>query len=172
MSEATLKRQNFNVTPEEEAELTRLREVLGAPSIKDAVLRAARTLLVLSNEVREGRRIYAVDSAGEKTRLLLPDVEAPLSGGWRFLVERPHSWKRQLFVKGRKLPAANVWRSMIVDKQTVEEAAFDWDLPVEAVDEIIRYCEANRELISAEAEEERAYVESVATLKPVQAGHK
>jgi len=160
MSENALKRQNFNVTPDEEAELLRLREVLGASSIKDAILRATRTLLVLAREVKEGRRIYAVDETGEKTRLLLPDVEASMSSGWRFLAERPQSAYRQLFVKGRRLRASTVWSDMIVNKQTATEAADDWDLPMDAIDEIIRYCEANRELIATEARNERAEMEA------------
>lgn len=47
----TLKRQNFNITPEEEAQLQHLRETLGATSIKDALFRATRLTLVLSREV-------------------------------------------------------------------------------------------------------------------------
>jgi uncharacterized protein (DUF433 family) len=167
MTESAVKRQNFNVTPEEEAELARLRETLGAPSIKDAILRAARTLLVLSHEVKEGRRIYSVDEAGEKTRLLLPDIESGVSGGWRYLVERPHSWRRQLYVKGRRLTASTVWTDMIANDETEAEAADDWDLPLEAVQEIVRYCESNRDLIAAEAMEENTLLEAAGvTLRP------
>ena len=103
----TLKRQNFNVTPEEEAQLQRLREILRAPSIKDAVLRAARVLLTLEQEAREGKRLFSIDQNGAQTRLLLPDIEAPVSE-WKYLAPRPESWKKQLFVKGRRLTAANV----------------------------------------------------------------
>src|SRR5438045_2233844 len=84
MAESSLKRQNFNVTPEEEAELQRLREVLAASSIKDALLRATRVLLTLAQEVQEGKRIYSADREGRETRLLLPDMEASRNGGWRY----------------------------------------------------------------------------------------
>ncbi len=85
MANSTLKRQNFNVTPEEEAQLQSLREVLAAPSIKDALLRATRILLTLTQEVREGKRIYSVDRNGRETRLLVPDIEAVelLEQKWR-----------------------------------------------------------------------------------------
>jgi hypothetical protein len=35
------------------------------------------------------------------------------------------------------------------------EAAENWDLPLEACEEILVYCEANKALIEAEASEER-----------------
>jgi uncharacterized protein (DUF433 family) len=155
MASSTLKRQNFNVTPEEEAELQRLREVLAAPSIKDALLRAARILLTLTQEVQEGKRIYAADRNGKQTRLLLPDIEATQPAVWKYLAPRPHSWKRQFFVKGRRLTAANVWYDMLANKMTPEEAADNWELPLDAIKEIIRYCEENQELIGMEADEEK-----------------
>jgi predicted ATPase len=40
-----------------------------------------------------------------------------------------------------------------------EEAADDWDLPLEAIDEAIRYCETHQELLKQEAEEERYRLE-------------
>ncbi|MDJ0620687.1 MAG: hypothetical protein QNJ63_28795 [Calothrix sp. MO_192.B10] len=40
-----------------------------------------------------------------------------------------------------------------------EEAAEDFALPVAAIHEIIGYCEANRELIEMEAEEEKYRLE-------------
>ncbi len=149
----TLKRQNFNVTPEEEAQLQSLREILRAPSIKDAVLRAARILLTLDQETRAGGRIFSIDRNGAQTRLLLPDIEAP-APLWKYLEPRPDNWKRQLFVKGRRLTAANVWFDMFANQQTTQEAAKNWDLPLEAIEEIIRYCEANQDVIGAEADQE------------------
>ena len=154
----TLKRQNFNITPEEEAQLQHLRETLGATSIKDALLRAARLTLVLSREVQEGKRIYSTDPSGMQTRLLLPDIEAT-TVTWNYLTSRPHSWKRQLYIKGRRLTAANVWYDMLANKRDFKETAENWELPVEAVMEIVRYCEANRELIGMDAEEEKRLME-------------
>ena len=151
---ATLKRQNFNVTPQEEAELLHLRETLGAASVKDALLRATRMVLTLSQEVQEGKRIYTADRGGNTTRLLLPEFESA-SAGWKYLTPRPHSWKRQLYVKGRRLTAANVWMDMLTNERSVEETAENWELPVEAVEEIVRYCETERALIAMEADEEK-----------------
>jgi hypothetical protein len=152
MSSETVKRQNFNVTSREEAELNHLRETLGAASVKDAIMRATRVVLTLAQEVQEGRKIYAADRQGRETRLLLPDVEA-VSSTWNYLTARPHAWKRQLYIKGRRQTAANVWLDMLANGLSVAGAAENWDLPVEAIEEIVSYCEANRQLIGMEADE-------------------
>lgn len=106
------KRQNFNVTPEQEAELLALQSELSAPSVKDAILKAVRLTLLLRREVRSGRRIGLKNAQGNTTEMLLPELEAPGSPRWTYLVERPHAWKRQLFIKGRRLTAAQVWLDM------------------------------------------------------------
>lgn len=78
----------------------------------------------------------------------------------RYLEIRPDQSKKQLFVKERRLPAFGVYRHMQVNSRTVEEASEDWNLPVEAVEECIRYSETHRELLDAECEEERRWYES------------
>ncbi|MBT3217870.1 MAG: hypothetical protein HN348_02155 [Proteobacteria bacterium] len=57
-------------------------------------------------------------------------------------------------IKGRRLTAANIWHDMVVNKQSPEETAAEWDLPLEAVQEAVQWCEANRDLIEMEAREE------------------
>ena len=91
----------------------------------------------------------------ETVSVMIPEIEAPAKTEWKYLVERPHRWRRQLYVKGRRLRAFNVWMDMLVKNQTRERAAEDWDLPLEAIDEIIEYCIENRELLDMEAGEER-----------------
>lgn len=70
-----LKRQNFNITPEQEAEINWLKEALDAPTTKDAVLLAVRTLAVLCREMRRGSKISLVHENGEKAWLLIPQLE-------------------------------------------------------------------------------------------------
>ncbi len=77
---------------------------------------------------------------------------------WQYLEKRPHSWRQQLYLKGRRLTAFGVWMDMMVNGETPEEAAFNWDLPLEAVKETIEYCETHRELLQSEAEQERRYL--------------
>jgi uncharacterized protein (DUF433 family) len=86
-------------------------------------------------------------------------AESQSDDTWQFLVPYPQSWRKQLYIKGRKLPASIVWGDMIVNEMTSEESAEDWDLPLEAVQEAIQYCETHRELLDSEAEKEKQYLE-------------
>jgi uncharacterized protein (DUF433 family) len=148
------KRANFEVTPEQEARLAQVKELLQASSLKDTVLRMSNVMLVIARELARGKRLYLGERPETAERLVLPELEA-VHDGWRWLVEWPHPWRRQLWVKGRKLLASQVWLDMGANGLTPEEAARDWDLPLEAIEEAVRYCEANRPLIEAEAAEER-----------------
>jgi len=76
--------------------------------VKDAILRSARLTLTLAGEVREGKKVYLADSTGGQTRVLLLDIERDAQTGWTYLAERQESRRRQLYVKGRRLTAANV----------------------------------------------------------------
>ena len=149
------KRQNFNVTPEQEAELLTLQSELSAPSVKDAIFKAVRLALFLRREVQRGRRIGLKDPQGNVTEIIMPELEAAGSPSWTYLVERPHSWKKQLFVKGRKLTAAQVWLDMQANQMTEAEATQNWELPVEAIAEIAEYCRRSAGLLQMEADEEK-----------------
>lgn len=78
---------------------------------------------------------------------------------WKHLVAVDHEWKKQLHALGRKLPASTVWVAMQANKLTKDQAVENWDLPLSAIDEIIEYCEANKELLENEAAEERRRLE-------------
>ena len=152
---AETKRQNFNITPEQEAEIAWLRDAIDAPSTKDAILRAVRVMATLARETRSGGQIYLREAGGEAVRLLIPELELIQFNGWQYLVARPHPWRKQLYVKGRRLRAFNVWMDMLTNEMTPKDAADNWDLPIEAIEEVIRYCESNRDLLNLEADEER-----------------
>ncbi len=148
------KRQNFNITPEQEAEIAQLKEMLGSPTTKDAILSAVRFYKVIANEIRKGRQLCVSEgSSGQLHRLIIPDLETLQTPQYKYLVQRPHEWERQLYVKGRRLPAASVYRDYLVDGISPEELAEDWDLPLEAVNECISYCQDNQALLQMEAEE-------------------
>lgn len=148
------KRQNFNITPEQEAEIAQLKELLGSPTTKDAILSAVRFYKVIANEIREGRQLCVSEGPSSQIhKLIIPDLEALRPPRYKYLVQRPHEWERQLYVKGRRLPAAIVYRDHVIEGRTPEELADDWDLPLEAVNECISYCEENQELLQMEAEE-------------------
>ncbi|MGB3613823.1 MAG: hypothetical protein WBA10_08520 [Elainellaceae cyanobacterium] len=74
---------------------------------------------------------------------------------WQFLTSRPHPWRQQLYIKGRKILASTLWQDMIANNMSPEQVAENWDLPLSAIREAIQYCETHQDLIQLEAEEER-----------------
>lgn len=156
MSATATKRANFDLTPEQDEILANLRAALSASSVKDTVLRAAQLTTLLVNEARQGNNhLFVGRSAQQATRLAIPELEANLPPAWQWLVERPHPWRRQLWIKGRKLQASAVWLDAQANGLNAAEAAENWNLPLPAVEEAFAYCEAHRALIQAEADEER-----------------
>jgi hypothetical protein len=47
---------------------------------------------------------------------------------------------------------------MIANKMSAEQAAENWDLPLPAIYEVVRYCESYQELLKLEADEEHRLV--------------
>ncbi|MBD2490563.1 hypothetical protein [Aulosira sp. FACHB-615] len=86
--------------------------------------------------------------------------DTPQMDNWQYLVARPHSWRKQLYIKGRKLLASTVWQDMMVNQMSPEEAAENWDLPISAIYEAISYCESHQELLKLESDEERHRLEA------------
>ena len=74
---------------------------------------------------------------------------------WHFLVRRRHSWRTQLYVKGRNLTARQLVGAMKANRLDDVSAAADFRLPLEAVREALVYVEKNRELLQTEAEIEQ-----------------
>jgi uncharacterized protein (DUF433 family) len=74
---------------------------------------------------------------------------------------------RQLFIKGTRIRAAIVADDVVGPEQmTPEEAAHNWNLPVEVVLECIDYCEKNADLLRQESEEEEASLARNRALHP------
>ena len=152
---ATSKRANFDLSPEQEELLAKLRSRLSASSTKEAVLRAAELTTFLLDELNQGHRLFVGKSLSSAIRLAIPQLEARTNEQWRWLIERPHPWRRQLWVKGRKLLASAVWLDALTNGMGPRQAAENWNLPLDAAEEIFAYCEFNQALIEAEANEER-----------------
>ena len=83
-----------------------------------------------------------------------PEIE-----NWQYLVSRPHAWRKQLYIKGRKLLASTIWRDMTANQMSPEQAAENWDLPLSAIYEAIDYCQKYQEILKLEADEERYRLE-------------
>jgi uncharacterized protein (DUF433 family) len=72
----------------------------------------------------------------------------------QYLVSRPHAWRKQLYIKRRKLLASTIWQDMTANQMSPEQAAQKWDLPLSAIYEAINYCENHQEILKLEADEE------------------
>jgi len=77
---------------------------------------------------------------------------------WRYLMSRPHPWRRQLYIKGRNMTVGQLMSTVGANRLTPERASQDLDLPVEAILEAQAYYEENKRLIQMEAAEERRYL--------------
>ena len=87
-----------------------------------------------------------------------PTAAPPQAEEWQYLETRPHPWRRQLYVKGRRLRAFSIWSDMSANQLTAEEIAQSRELPLEAVRECIRYCEENRTLLENECNQEEQWL--------------
>jgi hypothetical protein len=147
------KRQNFNITPEQEAKLNWLQEAIGTPNIKETILRSLDVMCTLKQNLTPGNKLFIHTPQGE-VRLLIPELESNNNEDWLYLVKRPHQWRKQLYIKGRKLLASTVWQDLIINQMSKEEAADNWNLPLAVIEEVITYCETHQDLIKLEAKEE------------------
>lgn len=125
--------------------------------VSDAVTTALDTFQWVVAARLRGKRVIATDPDA-----LPPTFEEPVIAGlealgheWRWLVRRDHPWRRQLWIKGRKLTAGDLARTAAVEGWSPSETARQYDLPVEAVLEAMRYAEVDRDLIEAEEAENR-----------------
>jgi uncharacterized protein (DUF433 family) len=74
---------------------------------------------------------------------------------WRYLVARPHPWRRQLAIKGRNMTVGQLASTIRANGLSAEQASEDLELPLEAIHEAMAYYAENRALIDLEAAEER-----------------
>ena len=75
---------------------------------------------------------------------------------WQHLAPNPKSAYKQLFIKGTRIRARVLYGwYMCEEPRSPEEIAADYNLPLEAVNEAIAYCESNPpELLEDYAREE------------------
>lgn len=72
----------------------------------------------------------------------------------RYLVARPHPWRRQLYLKGRNMTVGQLVATIKANHLSPEEAAEDMDLPLEQVCEVLAYYDLHRDLVDMELREE------------------
>jgi uncharacterized protein (DUF433 family) len=150
------RRVSVDLPPDTEAATRGIADAYFRGVATDAI-RAALSLLAWTIEAkRNGKKIVAVapeDVPSRSTEPVLPGLEEQFDVRSVWLVERPHRWRRQPWIKGRRLTAGDLTRTAEIEGWSPEQSAEEFDLPVEAVLEAMRWTAANRELVLAEERE-------------------
>jgi uncharacterized protein (DUF433 family) len=87
---------------------------------------------------------------------------------WKYLAPKPNSFYRQLFIKDRGIRARTLYGLLMSEESpmTPEEIAADYDLPLEAVQEAIAYCQSNPPEIEQDFRREEALMEATGMNDP------
>lgn len=64
---------------------------------------------------------------------------AEMQNAYAYLVARPHSWRKQLYLQGRNMTVGQLVATMRANKLSPEEAADDLSLPIAQVQEALAY---------------------------------
>lgn len=136
-------------------------------SLSDTVTAGLTILQWFVRQRLAGRRVVAVTEDQLPQTFEEPVIPAleqamndAMDDNWTWLVARPHAWRRQLWIKGRRLTAGDLARTLEIEGWDAERGAEEFELPVEAIEEAQRYLEAKRDLVLAEERENRLAVES------------
>lgn len=110
-----------------------------------------------------GKPVFVTEHSRPRYVLLkLEDYEERKKGEeYLYLVPRPHAWKKQFFIKGRNMSAAQLIRHLHREGWMPERAAQEFSLPLEAVLEAIHYFNHHQKLIEMEELEEKRRLEDL-----------
>jgi uncharacterized protein (DUF433 family) len=86
---------------------------------------------------------------------------------YKYLAPRYGSTYRQYFLKGSKIRAEVLFDETVgPDARTPEQVAVDYEVPLEAVYEAIRYCQENEDVLDQDREMESASIRAHGWDKP------
>ena len=90
------------------------------------------------------------------------------ANAYKFLVRKPKSVYKQLFINHRWIAARTLYGKYLREEapMTPEEIAADYDLPLEAVQEAIAYCESNPPELAQDYAREEAVMEATGMNDP------
>lgn len=80
---------------------------------------------------------------------------------WKYLEQRANSCRKQLYLKGRPFKAFDIYEEILATNENHDEAARAWNLPAEAIQEVIQYCSQNQELLKRESHLDAKRIESI-----------
>src|SRR5207244_1481286 len=96
----------------------------------------------------------------------------PLSTTYVHLILNPKSTYKQLFVKGTRIRARVLYGWYACEEpMTVQEIANEFNLPLEAVQEAIAYCESNPPELAEDYAREEALTEAAGMNEPAYKYH-
>ncbi len=81
---------------------------------------------------------------------------------WKYLVRKPKSVYKQLFIKDRWVAARTLYgQTLGEDAHTPEEVAADFNLPLDAVQEAIAYCKSDPPEIREDWQREQRLIHAI-----------
>lgn len=165
-------RLHFDVTPEINLLIQNLQQTLDFKSQSDIFIEAFNLFAWVTEEIKSGQRVISLqaDELGSCNRykeLVSPTFRFQIKTTYKYLVARPHPWRKQLYIKGRNMTVGQLIYSIRTNNLSEEDAANDFDLPLPAIKEALQYYALNKELIELEAlEEKRSLQEKGYKLEP------
>lgn len=158
-------RVQVDLSETEAALLHHLAARLSVRSRADLLQQAYGTFLWILDELLAGRRIVSVDPENlqkldKYKELSVPAVEPLLFDHYSYLVARPETAYKQLYLKGRNLRVGQLIYKMRANDLSAEAAAADMNLPIEQIREAEVYYQINRALIEQETAEEKQRLHS------------
>jgi uncharacterized protein (DUF433 family) len=87
---------------------------------------------------------------------------------WKFLERNPKSAYKQLFLKGRRIRARDLYGMYMnaEEPMTPTQIAADYDLPLEAVEEAIAYCQTDPPEVKEDFEREERLMQASGMNEP------
>ena len=72
---------------------------------------------------------------------------------YKYLEPRPKNWRNQLWIKGRNMTVWHLIATMRTERETLEQTAKNFGLPLEAVLEAMHYYALHKDIVEADVEE-------------------
>jgi len=138
-----------------------LGQQLALRSRADLLQQAFSLFLWAVDETLAGHRIISVDlgqiqEIAHYKEVNIPALQPFIFHNYQYLIDRPHPWKKQLFLKGRNMSVGQLISTMAANSLSPEATAEDLELPLEQVQEALVYYQTHKTLIDLEAREEAA----------------
>ena len=95
-------------------------------------------------------------------------MNEPTPTTWKYLERDPKSRLTQLSIRGRRIRARTLYGQFMSaeESRTPEEIAADYDLPLEAVQEAIAYCQSDPPEIKEDFEREERFFKAIGLDEP------